>query len=80
MKKKLAMMFGNAKGKFRRNLFCPKRAGKFCAGCAKNPPNDGPNIDPKLQTNGIIENARGCNSFWGTISATIVRMIPTITC
>lgn len=72
------MIFGSAKGKLRKNLLFPKSPGKFCAGLAKNPPKDGPNIEPRLHTNGMIENALGCNSFSGTISATIVRIIPTI--
>lgn len=63
MKRKLAIIFGNAKGKLRKNLLFPNSAGKFCAGRAKNPPNDGPKIDPRLHTKGIIEKALGCNSF-----------------
>ena len=76
-KSMLATIFGKAKGNAIKNLLWPNKAGKFSAGFAKNPPNDGPKIDPKDHTSGIMENARGCSSFSGTISATIVRMMPT---
>ena len=46
-------------------------------GLAKKPPREGPKIEPRLQTRGMTENALGCSSFSVTISATIVRMIPT---
>jgi hypothetical protein len=63
VKSPLATRFGNAKGNLRRNLLFPNSSGKFCAGLARNPPNEGPKIDPRLQTRGMIENALGCNSF-----------------
>jgi len=77
-KSTLATILGSANGYFARNLLPPKMLGQFSVGLAKKPPNEGPKIDPMLQTNGIIENARGCNSFSGTISATIVLMMPTV--
>ena len=58
-KSKLATIFGRANGNFFRNLLFPKSPGKFSAGLAKKPPKDGPKIDPRLQTRGIIENALG---------------------
>lgn len=73
----LAMMFGRRKGNLIRSLLSPKIPDRFSAGLAKNPPRDGPKVDPRLHTMGITENALGCSSFSGTISATIVRMIPT---
>jgi hypothetical protein len=76
-KSTLATMFGSAKGNLTKNQLFPNNAGKFSAGLAKNPPNEGPKIEPRLQTRGMIEKARGCSSFSGTISATIVRIIPT---
>jgi len=76
-KSELATRFGRRKGNLIRSLLDPKSPGIFSAGLAKNPPNEGPKIDPRLQTSGMIENALGCNSFSGTISATMVRMIPT---
>jgi hypothetical protein len=79
-KRTLATMFGKRNGYLRKSQLCPNSLGKFSAGLAKKPPNDGPKIDPRLQTNGMIEKALGCSSFSGTISATIVRMIPTWIC
>ena len=80
MKSALATIFGRRNGNLVKNLLFPKSAGIFSAGLAKKPPNDGPKMEPKLQTRGIIENALGCSSFSGTISATIVRIIPTADC
>ena len=60
-----------------KNLLFPNRPGRFSAGLAKKPPKVGPAMEPKLQTRGMIENALGCSSFSGTISATIVRIMPT---
>lgn len=57
----LATMLGRAKGYLARNLLPPNNPGQFSVGLAKNPPNDGPNIDPIDQTKGIIEKARGPN-------------------
>jgi hypothetical protein len=75
--KTLDIMFGRTKGKAIRNLLPPKTADRFSAGLAKNPPNEGPKMEPRLQTKGMMEKALGCSSFSGTISATIVLIIPT---
>ena len=58
-KKELATMFGRAKGYLIKNLLCPKSPGRLSAGLAKKPPNDGPKMDPRLHTSGIIEKALG---------------------
>lgn len=79
-KRTLATMLGRANGNLIRNLLFPNKPGKFSAGLAKKPPKDGPKMEPRLHTRGIIENALGWSSFSGTISATIVRMIPTDGC
>ena len=76
--RQLATIFGSANGYFERSLLPPKIPGQFSDGFAKNPPKEGPKIDPILHTKGIILNARGCSSFSGTISATIVLIIPTV--
>jgi hypothetical protein len=55
----------------------PKRPGNFVAGDANAPPTIGPKMLPICHTSGSTENARGCNSFCGTISATAVLKIPT---
>ena len=55
----------------------PKSFGSLLTGYTNAPPNAGPNIEPIVHTKGMIEKARGCNSFSGTISATTVLMIPT---
>ncbi len=73
----LATKFGNANGKVLKNLMFPKTSGYLVAGSASAPPNPGPNMLPIVQTRGMIENALGCSSFQGTISATVVLMIPT---
>lgn len=78
MKKAQATMFGRAKGYLIRNLLCLNSPGRPSAGLAKNPPKEGPKMDPKFHTRGMTEKARGCSSFSGTNSATIVRMIPTV--
>jgi len=57
--RKLATMLGSANGNLIKNLLWPNKPGRFSAGLAKNPPKDGPNIEPRLQTSGIIENALG---------------------
>lgn len=59
MNRTLATMFGRANGNLIKNLFFPNRPGILSAGLAKKPPKDGPKIEPKLQTRGIIENALG---------------------
>ena len=76
----LATILGSAKGNSARNLLFPNKPGKFSTGLAKNPPNEGPKMEPRLHTSGIIENALGWSSFSGTISATMVLMIPTEVC
>lgn len=60
------------------NQLSPKSPGYCWAGLAKNPPKLGPKTEPMLHTNGIRENACGWSSFQGTISATIVRIMPTV--
>lgn len=59
MNRALATMFGSAKGYLIMNLLFPNNPGMCSAGLAKKPPKDGPNIEPRLQTSGIIENALG---------------------
>lgn len=56
-KKKLATIFGRRKGNLINRVLFPNNAGIFSAGFAKKPPNDGPKIEPKLHTKGMIENA-----------------------
>ena len=58
-KKTLATIFGSAKGNLIKNLLFPNNPDRFSAGLAKNPPNDGPKIDPRFHTRGMIENALG---------------------
>lgn len=55
----LATMFGRRKGNLISNLLFPNKPGMFSAGFAKKPPNEGPKIEPRDQTRGMIENARG---------------------
>jgi hypothetical protein len=57
--KALATMLGRANGNLAKNSLFPNSPGKFSTGLAKKPPNDGPKIDPRLQTSGIIEKALG---------------------
>jgi hypothetical protein len=76
----LATILGRANGNLIRNLLCLNKAGKFSAGLAKNPPKEGPKMEPRLHTSGMIENALGWSSFSGTISATMVLMMPTREC
>lgn len=59
IKKALATKFGRANGNLIKNLFLPKSLGILSAGFAKKPPKDGPKIEPRLHTSGIIENALG---------------------
>lgn len=73
-----AMKLGSAYGKSLKNRICPNTPGHCLAGFAKTPPMVGPNTDPTDQTMGMMENAAGCSSFQGTISATIVLMMPTL--
>jgi len=77
-KRILMQRFGKAKGNRSRSLTLPKSFGSLLTGYTKAPPNAGPNIEPIVHTKGMIEKARGCNSFSGTISATTVLMIPTL--
>ena len=58
-KKPLATMFGKANGNLIKNLLFPNNPDKFSAGLAKKPPNDGPKIEPRFHTRGMIENALG---------------------
>lgn len=69
--------FGSRKGYFFQNSELPKICGCLSAGRANDPPKAGPKIVPIVHTKGITLKARGCSSFSGTISATIVRIIPT---
>jgi hypothetical protein len=55
----LATKFGSANGNLSMNLLFPNNPGMCSAGLAKKPPKDGPKIDPRLHTSGIIENALG---------------------
>jgi hypothetical protein len=73
----LATIFGSANGNAIRKWLCPNKDGIFSAGLAKKPPNEGPKIEPRVHTSGMIEKALGWSSLSGTISATIVLMIPT---
>ena len=77
-KNTLATIFGNAYGNRLKKLLFPNCLGNFAAGFAKAPPKPGPKIDPITQTNGMTEKAFGCSSLYGTISATVVRRIPTL--
>lgn len=56
-KKKLATIFGSRNGNLIKRVLLPNSAGMFSAGFAKKPPNDGPKIEPKLHTRGMMENA-----------------------
>lgn len=56
-KKKLATIFGSKKGNLIKRVLFPNNAGRFSAGLAKKPPNDGPKIEPRLHTRGMIEKA-----------------------
>ena len=76
-KNRLATKFGNANGKVLKNLIFSNTSGCLAAGFARAPPNPGPNMLPIVQTRGMIENALGCSSFQGTISATLVLIMPT---
>lgn len=53
-------------------------SGNCSAGLAKKPPKAGPTTEPRDHIMGIKEKAIGWSSFCGTISATMVRIIPTI--
>ena len=77
MKRRLMSRFGKAKGYSLSILSFLKSCGYRSTGCTREPPTEGPNTLPTFHTSGIILNARGCNSFCGTNSATAVRMIPT---
>ena len=73
-----ATMLGRAKGYFFKNQLLPNRPGYCSAGRAKKPPNAGPKTEPMLHTRGMREKARGCSSLSGTISATMVLIMPTV--
>lgn len=68
---------GRAKGYFFKNTLFPKSSGCLSAGFAKAPPNAGPKILPIVHIRGMTLKALGCNSFCGTISATVVLIMPT---
>jgi hypothetical protein len=72
-----AKMLGRTKGYFFKYSLPPNKPGYCSAGRAKKPPKAGPNTLPTDHTSGMIEKALGCSSLSGTISATIVLMIPT---
>lgn len=59
MKNAQAIIFGRAKGYLIRNLLCPNHPDRFSAGLAKNPPKEGPKMDPRFHTRGMTEKARG---------------------
>ena len=48
------------------------------AGLARAPPKIGPKMLPTCHTSGKVAKAIGCNDFCGTISATVVRRMPTL--
>ena len=73
----LETMLGSAKGNLMSSLSWPKSFGCFAAGFAKAPPRAGPKILPIVHIKGMILKALGCRFLYGTISATMVRMIPT---
>jgi len=74
----LLTKFGNAYGNLIKNSFFPNQAGSLTAGEANAPPRIGPRIDPTCQTRGSVAKAFGCSSLCGTISATVVRKMPTL--
>lgn len=76
-KKTAEAKLGRMKGYSFRNTDPPNRFGCLTAGRAKAPPKAGPKILPMVQTSGMTLKARGWSSFSGTISATMVRMMPT---
>jgi hypothetical protein len=55
----LQTILGSANGNLIKNLLFLNKLGKFSAGFAKKPPKEGPKIEPRLHTSGIIENALG---------------------
>lgn len=79
-KKRKATRFGKRNGYVTKSQLLPKRLGNCWAGLAKKPPKLGPKTEPILQTRGMREKACGWSSFHGTISATIVLIIPTSWC
>ena len=52
--------------------------GSILSGFDRAPPSVGPKMAPTEYTNGMTLNARGCNSFHGHNSATVVLNIPTL--
>lgn len=72
-----ATRLGRRNGNFSKNLLPSNSQGKFSVGLANIPPKEGPNIEPIVHTRGMTEKAIGCSSFSGTISATMVRIMPT---
>ena len=73
-----ATRLGRRKGYFSQNATPPKTLGNWSAGLAKKPPKAGPKMEPSDQTRGMSEKAMGWSDFSGTISATMVLMMPTI--
>ena len=76
-KNKQATRLGNAKGNLLKSSKLPNTWGYFLAGFANAPPNAGPKMLPIVHTKGMILKALGWSSLKGTISATVVLMIPT---
>jgi len=77
-KKTAAMRLGSRNGNAVKSLLFSKRPGRLTAGLAKKPPNAGPRTEPMDQTRGMMEKARGWSTFSGTISATMVLIMPTL--
>jgi len=77
-KKTQATRLGKANGNSLKKLLLPKISGYLSAGFASAPPRIGPSILPTVQTSGIMLKALGWRIFWGTSSATVVRMVPTL--
>lgn len=70
--------FGSANGYALRRAEFLKSPGYRSTGRTRLPPMLGPKTDPTFHTSGIMLKALGCSSRCGTISATTVRMIPTL--
>ena len=79
-KKHAHARFGRANGKRTKNSGrrSPNQPGWLVSGSARAPPITGPMMLPKFQMSGMTEKARGRSACSGTISATMVRMMPTL--
>jgi len=77
VKKMAATRFGNTYGNRSKNAVPRGFRGSTRSGLLNAPPSVGPTMAPTVYTKGITLNARGCNSFHGESSATVVRKIPT---